>query len=71
MALIKILNVVRTGEAVCLLTMFYPLQSLHDSADIHCQSIYCRRVSGSLCVHSRGKICTQCADFAATFAGQN
>lgn len=59
LAIIRLLNTLRISNAVHLLILIYPLQSLHDSVDIHCQSIYCRRVSGSLCVHSRGKISTQ------------
>lgn len=58
-AIIRLLNTLRISNAVHLLILIYPLQSLHDSVDIHRQSIYCRRVSGSLCVHSRGKISTQ------------
>lgn len=61
LAIISLLNTLRISNAVYLLILIYPLQSLHDSVDIHRQSIYCRRVSGSLCVHSRGKISTQCA----------
>lgn len=60
-AIIRLLNTLRISNAVHLLILIYPLQSLHDSVDIHRQSIYCRRVSGSLCVHSRGKISTQWA----------
>lgn len=59
LAIIRLLNTLRISNAVHLLILIYPLQSLHDSVDIHRQSIYCRRVSGSLCVHSRGKIYTQ------------
>lgn len=39
------------------------LQSVNDSVDIHRQSFHCWRISGCLCVHSRGKMSKQSAGF--------
>lgn len=51
------------GQNVFSSRFIYPLlfliglfQSIHDSVNIHCQSLHRRRIPGCLCVHSRGTV---------------